>query len=209
MPMTPRAWFLACLIAVVTISPAAAAGVPGDAKLVKPRAIGAAAPSFVVRREDGLAYAFEPAKLAKPTVLIFYRGGWCPYCNSNLAELRKAESELERTGFDMLFLSGDNPEVLRSSLKDPKVTYTLLSDSRMAAARAFGVAFQLDDATYEQYKEYGIDLEEASGETHHQLPVPAVFIVDKSGTIRFVYANPDYKERLKSADLLAAARKLN
>jgi len=210
MPMTLRSLFLACLVVAATTGmTTAAAEVPTDAKLVKPLAVGAAAPAFVVRREDGSDYAFNPAKLTKPTVLIFYRGGWCPYCNSNLAELRKAEGELQARGFDVLFLSGDKPEVLRSSLEDQKVTYTLLSDSRMQAARAFNIAFRLDDATYKQYQAYGIDLEDASGETHHQLPVPAVFIVDRSGTIRFVFADPDYKVRLQSAELLAVAREIS
>ncbi|MFZ2508656.1 MAG: redoxin domain-containing protein [Steroidobacteraceae bacterium] len=133
-------------------------------------------------------------------MLMFYRGGWCPYCNRNLAELRFAEPELKRMDFEVLFLS--------ASLKEPRADYTLLSDSRMAAASAFGIAFRVDDATIARYKDFGIDLEAASGETHHQLPVPAVLIVDTRGIIRFSYANPDYRIRLKSAELLDVASRL-
>lgn len=143
-----------------------------------------------------------------PTVLIFYRGGWCPYCNTHLGELRKAEAPLVDLGYDLLFLSADRPELLYSSLKEPGLNYTILSDARMAAARAYGVAFRVDDATAARYKGFGIDLEAASGETHHELPVPAVFIVDRSGVIRFVYANADYKIRLAPEVLLAEARRV-
>jgi hypothetical protein len=76
----------------------------------------------------------------------------------------------------------------------------------MAAAKAFGLAFRVDDELYERYKGFNIDLENASGETHHLLPVPAVLIIGKDGRIRFQYVNPDYKIRLDAQVLLAAAR---
>jgi len=87
-----------------------------------------------------------------------------------------------------------------------QLTYTLLSDHAMIAARAFGIAFRVDEATLDEYMGYGIDLEAASGETHHLLPVPAVFIVGRDEIIKFSYANPDYKVRLAPGDLLDAAR---
>ena len=59
------------------------------------------------------------------------------------------------------------------------------------------------------YRGYDIDLEAASGRTHHQLPVPSVFLVEAGGTIRWVYSNPDYKVRPENAALLEAARALN
>ena len=123
-----------------------------------------AAPAFSVREADGKPFRFEPKKLSKPTMLIFYRGGWCPYCNAHLKDLRTAVPQVSALGFDVLFLSTDRPEILRSSLKEP-VDYHLLSDSEVNAARAFGVAFRMDDATYAKYKSYGLDLEETQGAT--------------------------------------------
>lgn len=76
----------------------------------------------------------------------------------------------------------------------------------MLAAQAFRVAYQVDANTLSLLKNYGIDLEEASGENHHMLPVPAVFIAGTNGVIQFAYANPDYKVRIAPDLLLAAAR---
>ena len=64
----------------------------------------------------------------------------------------------------------------------------------------------MDDKTIERYKGYHIDLEESSGEKHHQLPVPSAFVVGTDGVIRFTYVNPDYKVRVDPDVLLAAAR---
>ena len=178
---------------------------PDDPALVKPLVAGAAAPAFTAREADGKAFRFEPKKLSRPTMLIFYRGGWCPYCNAHLKDLRTAVPEVAALGFDVLFLSTDRPELLRSSLKEP-VDYHLLSDNEVSAARAFGVAFRMDDATYAKYKTYGLDLEQTQGATHHELPVPAVFIVDVTGKVRFAHTNSDYTQRLPASDVLKAAR---
>ena len=188
------------------VSAAAASAVPNDASQVKPLQPGLQAPAFVARRPDGQAFNFDSRRLEKPVVMIFYRGGWCPYCNAHLGQLGEAEPELVRMGYEVLFLSADKPELLYPSLKDPSIKYTILSDAAMDAARAFGIAFRVDDATVAQYRQYGIDLEAASGRTHHELPVPAVFVIDRRGVIRFTYANPDYKTRLEGDKIVAAAR---
>lgn len=196
------------LLVAALASPAFAAGVPDDPAKATPLAVGATVPTVTVRNPDGTARRLGPASFAKPTVLIFYRGGWCPYCNAHLGELKAAEPSLLELGYDLVFLSADRPQLLYSSLKEPDIHYTLLSDARMSAARAYGVAFRVDDATFAKYKGFGIDLEATSGETHHELPVPAVFIIDSNGVIRFVHANPDYKVRIRSDALLTAARRV-
>ena len=86
--------------------------------------------------------------------------------------------------------------------------YLLYSDSSLAAARAFGIAFQLSDDEVRGYLEYGIDLEAVSGQKHHQLPVPSVFLVKAGGTIHWAYSNPDYEIRPDNAAILKAARDL-
>ena len=105
----------------------------------------------------------------------------------------------------MIGISPDRPEKLRDSIAKHKLGFRLLSDPRMVGARAFGVAYSLDEPTMGQLRQYGIDVEEASGEKHHQLPVPAVFLVSAYGLIRLQYVNPDYKVRLDSDLLLSVA----
>ncbi len=90
-------------------------------------------------------------------------------------------------------------------MKKHALPYALLSDSKLAAARAFGIAFQLDAPTLAAYAKHGVDLRKASGEAKDWLPVPSVFLIGADGAIKFVYANPDYRERLKAKVLLAAA----
>jgi peroxiredoxin len=195
-------WFLLAATAVTAFG--ADARSPDDPARIRPLAVGAPAPAFTVRDADGKPFHFAPSKLAKPVVLIFYRGGWCPYCNAHLKDLRVTEPKLVAMGYEMLFLSTDRPEILRTSLKEA-VSYRLLSDNEVRAARAFGIAYRMDDATYEKYKGYGLDLESTQGAKHHELPVPAVIIVDRKGIVRFVHVDPDYTVRLDAASISAAA----
>lgn len=109
-------------------------------------------------------------------------------------------------GFQLTTISPDRPAKLRETRESYGIQGRLLSDSQMVAAQAFRVAYQVDADTLNQLKKYGIDLEEASGENHHMLPVPAVFMAGTDGVIQFAYANPDYKVRITPDMLLAVAR---
>jgi len=164
------------------------------------------APAFTLRDVEGNAVVFDPAGLDKPLVLTFFRGGWCPYCNLHLAELRHAERELQEVGFDIWFISNDKPELRYESLNQPDIAYTIYSDAQLDATRAFGLAFRVSDETYNRYLTYDIYLEKVSGETHHVLPAPSTYIIGANGVINFQFTNPDYKVRLHPDVLLAAAR---
>jgi peroxiredoxin len=196
-----------CLIGLIAtlVAITAAAEVPNDPKDVRPLSVGTRAPAFAAQTVDGKVRAFSPDGYQKPTVVIFYRGGWCPFCNTQLSGLHTVEPKLRERGFEVVFLSTDQPKLLYSSLKDTDIHYTLLSDSHLEAAQAFRVAYHVNDATLAKMREYGVDLEATTGTTLHELPVPSVFIIDTSGTIRYVYSNPDYKIRLGADALWAAA----
>ena len=178
---------------------------PNRAEDVSPLPVGAEAPAFEARTATGEPYRFDAAANDAKTLVIFYRGGWCPYCNRHLQALQNVVPKLTEAGVDVLFLSADRPEKLAESLSEGELDYTLLSDASMAASRACGGAFRVDEDTFEKYKGYGIDLEAASGFDHHQLPVPAVYLIGTDGKVEFMHSNADYKVRLSGADILSAA----
>jgi len=124
-----------------------------------------------------------------------------------LGQLQKAGPRLAELGYQVIAISPDRPEKVRAVMDKSPYDYLLLSDTSLAAARALGVAFTADAKTFEMLKGYGIDIEDASGETHHMLPVPTVLVLDTTGTIHWVYSNPDYKVRPDPDVVLAEAEK--
>jgi peroxiredoxin len=177
------------------------------APTAEPLAVGERLPAAVIRTIADETVTLTDAVAGRPTVLLFYRGGWCPYCVRHLAAVAEVETEILAAGFQIIALSPDQPAKLRAKPAQENLRYALYSDSTMAAAQAFGIAFKVPDELVAKYKDsYRIDLEADSGQTHHLLPHPAVFIVDAQGIIRFVHVDPDYRVRLEPAAILVALK---
>ena len=202
----PRA--LQAAAAALMVTQAAMAEIYPAADQVQPVLSGMQAPDFTATAADGSTYSFDTSNRDKPAIITFYRGGWCPYCNAHLMEMRNIEQDLVDMGYELIFLSADRPELMAEAVAEgEELPYTLLSDASMEVSQQYGIAFRVDDATFDKYKnQYGLDLEEKSGYDHHALPAPAVFIVDASGTVVFQYVNPDYSIRISPEVLVAAAK---
>ena len=179
---------------------------------IQPLTVGDPAPRFSVETIANERFDFDPRELERPAILVSFRGGWCPFCNMHLSELRHVIPAINDLGVDVLFLSGDRSELLLDSLSRETqediegLGYTLLSDANAQAAIALGIAFKASDRTMQRRLERGDDIERSSMERHGVLPVPAVFAINKQGIIEYAYANSDYKIRVSADDLLAAAK---
>jgi len=195
------------------ISAVADGQIASTAEETRPLLVGDLAPRFVVRTVDGAPFVFDPDALQRPTVVITFRGGWCPFCNMHLMELRHVVPDIAALGVDVLFLSGDRPELLYSGLKQEtqeaidNLDYHILSDADAQAAIAFGIAFRATD-TVARHDAAGNDIAGSSMALHEVLPVPSVFAVDRTGRIAFAHSNPDYKVRLPAEELLRVAEEL-
>jgi peroxiredoxin len=173
-----------------------------------PVQVGDRVPDTTLRDERGVSHKLAEVLGGKPSVLVFYRGGWCPYCNRHLAALAGVEKDLLAAGYQILAISPDQPTKLAETPDRAKLGYRLYSDSSMDAGKAFGIAFEMPADLVAKYKnEYKIDLEAAAGQTHHLLPHPAVYVVDSSGVIRFAHVNEDYKVRLDPEKIVEAAKR--
>lgn len=173
------------------------AQLPEKAEDVSPLLNGEIMPDLQLTNIEGKKVSFLSEVKDKPSVVIFYRGGWCPYCNQHLAELGQREQEMLDKGFQVIAISPDAINGLSKTIDKNELKYTLLSDASGDFSKAVGIAFKAPER-------YGKRLFQVSdGENKGFLPVPAVFVLDKEGTILFEYINPNYKTRM-SADLLMA-----
>ena len=173
-----------------------------DASEVRPLSIGSPVPDVEVQDHTGKPVSLHSILGRQKSVIIFYRGGWCPYCNRHLQELATIENNLIALGYKIIAISPDSPANIDVTSKKHEIAYSLYSDSELKAASAFGIDFQLPSPKG--------NLEKASGgKNSDRLPVPSVFLTTADGTIGFEHVDPNFKSRIPAKLLLAAAESLN
>ncbi len=165
--------------------------IPQQPEDISPLLNGESIPVATLKDASGKAFDLNKAVANKPTILIFYRGGWCPFCSRQLSGLQEIVPVLEEKGYQLIAVSTDKPEGLKQSAMKQQLGYTLLSDADMKVSKQFGIAYKAPEA----YREM---LPKTTGgmDTDLLLPVPSVFILDRKGVIHFEYINPDFKQRL-------------
>jgi len=199
---------VAITLLMASISFAQEANIAKDPKETTPLKAQTSVPDVTVKNSEGESVRLGSLHQDHPVVLVFFRGGWCPICTRHTRQLIKVYPEVKEMGAELVGISPDDTEHSKENIAKSSIPFPIFSDADVAAAKAFGLAFRVDDATILRYKDFGIDLEKASGFDHHALPIPAVYIVDKSGQIAFAHSNPDYRERLDTDHILSELKKL-
>lgn len=188
------------IIVFFAVSVSSNAQLPTRAEDVSPLLVGETLPNASVQTLDSKAVNLSPIFKSKKTILIVYRGGWCPYCNVHLSEVGRIEKDLLALGYQVIAISPDAPEKLKPSIDKMEISYTLLSDKTGAFLKAAGLAFKAP-SNYEKF------LEDSQGKDAELfLPVPSLFIVNEKSEILFEYISPNFKQRINGYLLLAAAR---
>ena len=182
------------------------AQVSNSAEEVRPLLVGAPIPTAQFLTADGKLFDLNTAIKDSPAILMFYRGGWCGYCNAQMGQLKEIEEDLVALGYRIFAISPDTPDRLQKSMAKHEMKYTLLQDKDLLVSQSFGIVFKLDDSTTKKYLGANIPLSFNAQSNGRVLPVPAVFLVGTDGKIRFHYVNPSYSVRLDPDVLLSAAK---
>lgn len=160
------------------------------------------APEFTAKDQNGKVISLKDKLKDGKVVLIFYRGQWCPYCNKQLSNMEDSLSMITLKGATVLAITPEQPANVEKTIGKTKATYSILTDDNLKIMKDYGVAFAVDPATIEKYKSYGIDFSAANGENGANLPVPAVYIIDKKGKITYRYFDADYTKRASVKEIV-------
>jgi peroxiredoxin len=158
---------------------------------------GDVAPDFALPDTHGHVLALKTLVHRGPVVISFYRGGWCPFCNLELRGLQRALPEIVQVGASLVAISPQLPDNSLSIEEKNQLTFPVLSDVGNIVARRFGIVFTLPPALVHANKAICRDLVEINGEAGAaQLPMPATFVLDKSGVIRLAFVEEDWSKKL-------------
>ena len=168
--------------------------------------VGAKAPTFDLPDHDGRIVRSSDL-LAKGTlVLCFIRGRWCPFCVGQMEAMNLVLPQIEQAGATLVAVS---PQTVKQAFfmhDQHKLRFPLLSDADNQVARKFGLTYRVTDDQEAVYRKAFVNLPFTNGDDSWELPIPATYIVDREGTIRYASANEDYTERPEPDDLVRALR---
>ena len=183
---------------------------PADRLGTAPEGLGLAAvtkaPDATLVDASGAPVTLASLYAKGPTFVIFYRGGWCSFCNQELHALGEARASFDAAHVGLVAISVDRPGEASKTQAAQGVAFPVLSDPKLVAHQAFHVVKANTPDEVAKLAAVGIDLGAFSGESYGSFAVPAVFLVDATGVIRFAHVDPDFTTRPSPAQLLAVAQ---
>lgn len=143
-----------------------------------------------------------------PLVVVFYRGGWCPYCNLELRAYQQALPRIVAAGGTLIAVSPETPDNTLDTAQKNELSFRVLSDARGELADALGIRFELSAPIKALYEKFGHDLPARNGDGAWALPMPATYVVGRDGRIAFAHIDPDYRSRAEPSAAIGALRRL-
>lgn len=169
---------------------------------------GADIPSFALKDANGVEVKSSDLMKKGNLVVVFYRGAWCPFCNTYLRTLQKSLPEIKQAGGVLVAISAENPDNSLSTTKKNELEFSVLSDPNLDLARKFGLVYQLPSEVAEKYVSYGIDLKKRNAMEKPELPISATYVVNQNGKIIYAFVETDYKKRAETATIIDALSKI-
>ena len=180
-----------------------AAGIPAAALTIGDRI-----PRFTLPDALGRPVSIADLIESGPMVISFYRGGWCPYCNLELRALQGRLPELRELGATLVAISPELPDRSLSTVEKNELTFPVLSDHGNRVAREFRLVHPIAPEVVAYQLGNGNDVAAFNGAEAAEVPLPATYVVDRTGRVEYAYVSADYTRRADLEDVLAAVRKV-
>ena len=163
---------------------------------------GSKAPTIELKDHNGQLVSSADLLSRGPLVICFFRGRWCPFCVGQLEAMNLILPEIEEAGASLIAIS---PQTVQQSFfmaDQHKLRFPLLSDAGNQVAQQFGLVYRVPDEQQAIYRRAFVNLPFANGDDSWELPIPAIFILDREGTVLYASANEDYTERPEPSQIL-------
>lgn len=171
------------------------------------RNVGDEAPGFTLQNQEAQEVSLSELLAEGPVVLLWYRGGWCPYCNLTLAAYQQRLDDIRRLGGTLVALTPELPDKSLSTAEKGDLGFQVLSDVGNSVARDYGVVFNLTEGVKANY-EKNFGLSDFNGDDSGELPLAATYVIDRDGEIRWAFVDADYRNRAEPADVIRALEEI-
>jgi peroxiredoxin len=164
-----------------------------ESQIVQP---GEQVPDFTLPDERSFAVSVHEFLQKGPLIITFYRGFWCSYCNADLFHINSFIPEITELGAQLIGVSPELPLYSQKIMRMQKLDFHILTDHGNQVAEKFRVKYQMAEDLKQLYKDsFSINLKLYHGDEDWTLPIPARFLIDTDGIIRYSEASADYTMR--------------
>ena len=168
--------------------------------------VGQSAPEFTLPDVFGNKVSLNSLLSEGPVVISFYRGEWCPFCNLELRALEEALPKMHDLGATLIAISPEKADHGIVATEKHKLTFPVLCDFGNKVAHQFGIVFQIGQDLKEFSRNvFKNDIALRNEEDSYELPVPATYVVDTTGVIRFANVDVDYMVGRAQPEAVVAA----
>ena len=166
--------------------------------------VGDLAPDVTLPDAHGVPVSLARLRETGPVVLVFYRGGWCPFCNMQLKAYEAVLPRIAATGASLVAVSPEKPDDTVSTREKNALTFPVLSDIGQTAGKAFGLVYAFTDELRSVYDGFNLDIPGKNGTPDDwSLPLSATYVIGRDGRILFADTGVDYRHRTDPLDVLA------
>jgi peroxiredoxin len=160
------------------------------------------APVFELPDGDGHLWRSEDLLRSGPLVIVFYRGRWCAYCNTQLAALQEIHKQIAVTGASLVAISPQTQKHSYMTRDMHRLRFPVLSDSGNQVARKFGLVYRMPAELQAMYESIYTKLPGYNGDTSWELPLAATFVVKADGIISCAWVDVDWRRRPEPEEIL-------
>lgn len=164
--------------------------------------VGDKAPKFIANDQFKNTFDLENQLQKGPVVLMFYRGHWCKYCNRQLEALSDSLELITDMGASIVAVTPEIMEYVDETSNKINNSLRIISDTNMSIMKAYKVNYKVSKTKNTNFKIWGIKLDEFNGGNGTNLPVPATYIINQKGIIKYVFFNENYKKRVSVSTIL-------
>tara|TARA_R110002073_G_scaffold108336_3_gene243342 strand:+ start:12547 stop:13206 length:660 start_codon:yes stop_codon:yes gene_type:complete len=170
--------------------------------------VGERAPDFSLSNATDKTIKLSDLLKKGKVVLTFYRGSWCPYCNLQLVHYQKTLNEIHDLGAELVAISPQTPDESLNVKEKNELDFEVLSDNGNIVARKYTTVFKNADAPVNTMTELGFDFDAHYSDDSRELPIPAVFVINKDATVLFAKSlGGDYRNRVEVSEIINALKK--
>ena len=165
-------------------------------------AVNTTAPDFMAKDQNGQTFHLKSSLQKGPVLLVFYRGQWCPYCNKELKSLEDSLTLITGKGAELVAVTPELEENVSKTITKTGAKYPILHDEGLKIMKTYDVAYAVDSVWTARYMKFGVDVAKNNGSNGNNLPVPAIYVIDRKGIIVYRFFEPDFKIRPSVAEMV-------